>query len=232
MNFNPALAWAKVKNVLFVTGVVPSFKNSVPLVLMFVILKCVTSAPSPALRLMTRPELLCVSSFVVALVTLGVSATEVTVIVAGTTAPPKLASAAAVAAWMLNVAVPKKLLDGVNFKPALATANVIYELLEIDVVPLLWNSVPPVRPVILKWVTSEPSPGLRLMTRPLVVCVSSMVEAFVMLGVSATGVIVIVRDEVLLRLPLSSATWKLTVRLVAGLSLVFWYMMLRKASWY
>ena len=49
----------------------PSFWNSVPLV-MAVILKCVTSAPSAALREMTRPLLVCVSSFVVALVTDGV----------------------------------------------------------------------------------------------------------------------------------------------------------------
>src|SRR5439155_1332153 len=43
-----------------------------------VISKCVTSAPSTALRLMTRPDVVCVSSLVVALVTDGVSATGVT----------------------------------------------------------------------------------------------------------------------------------------------------------
>ena len=40
---------------------------------MFVILKCVTSAPSAAFREMTRPLVVCVSSVVVAFVTLGVA---------------------------------------------------------------------------------------------------------------------------------------------------------------
>ena len=43
-------------------------------VVMHVILKCVTSVLSAALREITRPLVVCVSSFVVALVTLGVSA--------------------------------------------------------------------------------------------------------------------------------------------------------------
>ena len=38
------------------------------------ILKCVTSGPSRGLRLITNPEVVCVSSFVVASVTIGVCA--------------------------------------------------------------------------------------------------------------------------------------------------------------
>ena len=76
VNFRPALPWAKVMKSPSLIGVVPSFWNSVPLV-MLVILKCVTSAPSTALREMTRPLVVCVSSSVVALVTEGVSATGV-----------------------------------------------------------------------------------------------------------------------------------------------------------
>ena len=66
--------------------VVPSFRNSVPLV-MPVILKCVTSTPSTALREMTRPDVVCVSSLVVALVTDGVSATGFTVMLAVAAVP-------------------------------------------------------------------------------------------------------------------------------------------------
>ena len=44
-------------------------------------------------------------------------------------------------------------------------------------------------PVILKCVTSAPSAALREITRPLVVCVSSLVVALVTDGVSATGLI-------------------------------------------
>ena len=62
---------------MLLIGVVPSFLNSVPLV-MLVILKKATSLPSAALRLMTRPVVVCVSSFVDELVTEGVSAIGVT----------------------------------------------------------------------------------------------------------------------------------------------------------
>ncbi len=44
-------------------------------------------------------------------------------------------------------------------------------------------------PVILKCVTSVPSAALREITRPLVVCVSSLVVALVTDGVSANGLI-------------------------------------------
>ena len=71
-----------------VIDVMPSFWNRVPFV-MPVILKCVTSAPSAALRLMTRPLVVWTSSLVVALVTDGVSATGLTVIVAVASPPPR-----------------------------------------------------------------------------------------------------------------------------------------------
>ena len=74
-------------NVPLLIGVVPSFLYSVPL-LIPVILKCVTSAPSAALREITSPLVVCVSSLVVALVTDGVSATGLTVIVTVAVLPP------------------------------------------------------------------------------------------------------------------------------------------------
>ena len=58
--------------------VVPLLLKSVPPV-MPVILKCVTSAPSTALRERTRPDVDCVSSGVVAVVAVGVSAIGFTV---------------------------------------------------------------------------------------------------------------------------------------------------------
>jgi hypothetical protein len=54
VNFKPAVAWAKVMKAPLVIGVVPSFRKSAPLV-MLVIWKWVTSLPSVALRLMTKP---------------------------------------------------------------------------------------------------------------------------------------------------------------------------------
>ena len=56
---------------------------------MLVILKKATSVLSAALRLMTRPVVVCVSSFVDEFVTEGVSATGLTVIEALTVLPPK-----------------------------------------------------------------------------------------------------------------------------------------------
>ena len=165
MNFRPALPCAKVMKSPLAIGVVPSFWNSVPLV-MLVILKCVTSAPSPALRQMTRPLVVCVSSSVVALVTDGVSATALTVIVAVTALPPSPASALLVEACTSKLPVPEKLAAGVNFRPALPWAKVMKSPLAIGVVPSFWNSVPLVMLVILKCVTSAPSAALRLMTRP------------------------------------------------------------------
>ena len=101
VNLSPAFPSANVMNVPLVIGVVPSFLYSVPLV-MPVILKCVTSAPSAALREITSPLVVCVSSLVVALVTDGVSATglitrlAVSVAVEKAVVPPLLVVSASV----------------------------------------------------------------------------------------------------------------------------------------
>ena len=187
VNFRPAPPCATVMKSPSLIGVVPSFWNSVPF-RMLVIWKCVTSAPSAALRVMTRPLVVCVSSSVVALVTFGVSATVLTVMVAVTTLPPRPALTLLVEACTSKLPNPKKLALGVNFRPALPSAKVIKLPLIIGVVPSFWNSVPLVMLVILKCVTSVPSAALRLMTRPVVDCTSSSVVALVTLGVSAIGV--------------------------------------------
>src|SRR6266850_5897054 len=76
---------------------------------------------------------------------------------------------------------------GVNFNPVLPSAKVMKSPLLIGVVPLFLNNKPPVIPVILKWVTSAPSAGLREITKPEVVCVFALVVALVTDGVSATA---------------------------------------------
>ena len=96
--------------------------------------KCVTVAPSTAFGVMTRPLVVCVSSFVVALVTLGVSATGLTVIVAVTTPPLRPASVLLVAAWIWKEAVPKKLLAGVNLT-TWASGKKTFEFLRIADTP-------------------------------------------------------------------------------------------------
>src|SRR5437870_2224602 len=127
--------------------VTPLFWNSVPLT-MLVIWKCVTSFPSAALRLMTRPAAVCVSSLVVVLVTDGVSATALTVIVAVARPPPSPAAVLLSEDWTLKLPLPKKLAAGLNLRPALAWANVMKALLLIGVTPSFWNSVPLVMLVI------------------------------------------------------------------------------------
>ena len=102
---------------------------------MAVILKFVTSAPSAAFREMTSPEVVCVSSLVVALVTEGVSATGFTVTVAVTTPPPKPASLLLTTPGPGMTAEPKKSAAGVNFRPAFPCANVMKSPLLIWVVP-------------------------------------------------------------------------------------------------
>ena len=100
---------------------------------------------------MTRPLVVCVSSFVVAFVTDGVSATALTVIVAVHRPPPRPASV--LRQRRLHVEAdpsPEKLASGVNFRPALPCATVMKSPLAIGVVPSFWNSVPFVMPVILK----------------------------------------------------------------------------------
>ena len=140
-------------------------------------------APSAALRLITSPLVVWVSSFVVALVTDGVSATGLTEIVAVITPPPSPASPLLIDAWTWNDAVPKKFAAGVNFRPAFPWAKVMNWPFVTGVVPSFRNSVPLVMPVILKWVTSLPSAALRLITNPLVVCVSSLAVALVIEGI-------------------------------------------------
>ncbi|TXT16435.1 MAG: hypothetical protein FD138_4756 [Planctomycetota bacterium] len=115
-------------------GVVPSLLNSVPPV-MPLILKCVTSALSAALRLMTMaPE--SVSSSVERFATCGVSPTGVTVIehVAG------LASAATDEPFFESstTKLPAVLLfgDGRNLIPACPCATVMKSPLLIGVAPL------------------------------------------------------------------------------------------------
>ena len=153
--------------------------------------KCVTSAPSAALRVMTRPLVVCVSSSVVALVTFGVSATVLTVMVAVTTLPPRPASTS-LAESAHRSCRPEEVGVGGEFQAALPSAKVIKLPLIIGVVPSFWNSVPLVMLVILKCVTSVLSAALRLMTRPVVDCTSSLVVALVTLGVSAIALTVIV----------------------------------------
>src|SRR5437016_4776704 len=136
VNLRPALAWANVMKSPLLIGVTPLFWNSVPLT-MLVIWKCVTSAPSAALRLMTRPAAVCVSSLVVVLVTEGVSATALTVIVAVARPPPSPAAELLSEATTLKLPPggPKKLAAGVNLRPALAWAKVMKSPLLIGVTP-------------------------------------------------------------------------------------------------
>src|SRR5438128_670063 len=93
-------------------GVVPSFRYKVPLVIAL-IWKLVTSAPSVGSREMTRPDVVCVGaaavfSSTVAPVTDGVLATGLIVILAVITLPPKPAVLALVDACTLKLAVPTK----------------------------------------------------------------------------------------------------------------------------
>ena len=71
-----------------------------------VILKWVVSAPSLALRVSTRPEADWVSSFVVALVTAGVSAAGASVIVEVAVAPPNPPSRFDLEACTVNAPLP------------------------------------------------------------------------------------------------------------------------------
>src|SRR5438552_488581 len=103
---------------------------------------------------MTRPLVDCVSSSVVALVTLGVSATGVTVIVARAAGPPTPASVLLVDERTWKLPRPKKFGLGVYFRPALPWATVMNDPSGIGVTPSFWNSAPLVIPKILKCVIS------------------------------------------------------------------------------
>src|SRR6202050_2302842 len=144
---------------------------------------------------MTRPLVVCVFSVVLALVTLGVCATGLTVIVAKTTLPPRPPTTFVVDACTskLNVLTGLyRLVVGVNFRPASPCATVMKVVFVIAVTPSFWYSVPPVMFVISKYAAAVPSAGLGVSTRPLVVCVFSVVVALVTLGVVAAAVTVIV----------------------------------------
>ncbi len=90
----------------------------------------------------------------------------------------------------MKLPLPAKFAAGVNLSPALPSAAVTNDPSLICVAPSFLYSVPFVIPVTLKCVTSRPSAGLREITRPLVVCVSSLVAAPVTDGVSATALTV------------------------------------------
>ncbi len=91
--------------------------------------------------------------------------------------------------WKLKVVVGlNRSAAGVNFNPGAPCAAVIKSPLLICVVPLFRNNVPFVMPVILKLVISAPSTAFLVITRPEVVCTSSLVVAGVTDGVSGTGV--------------------------------------------
>ena len=103
----PAAPCAIVMNAPLPIGVVPSFWNSVPPV-MFVTWTCVTSAPSAALRLTTRPDVVCVLVRVEAFVIDGVSATAVTLMTPPLMAvPPLSVPAASTAPMTRKVVLPK-----------------------------------------------------------------------------------------------------------------------------
>src|SRR3990167_10044069 len=108
-------------NELLVTCVVPSFKYNVPPEI-FVTLKCVTSVLSAALRLITKPDADCVSSFVDAFVIEGVSAIGVTEIVAVAVLPPNPPSLLDLEACTLKLPLLMESALGVNFNPALPCA--------------------------------------------------------------------------------------------------------------
>src|SRR5438128_2308458 len=98
---------------LLLIGVETSFKYNEPLVI-GVIWKLVTSAPSVGSREMTRSDVVCVGAVavfsltVVALLIDGVLATGLTVMLATNTLPPKPAVLALVDACTLKLAVPTK----------------------------------------------------------------------------------------------------------------------------
>ena len=92
--------------------------------------------------MITRPAVVCVSSFVVALVTDGVSATALTVIVAVTVLPPSPASAFAIEAWTCEAAGAEEVRRRRELQPGVAFANVMNVAVGDRVVPLFWNSVP------------------------------------------------------------------------------------------
>ena len=139
----------------------------------------------------------------------GASLTALTVITALSVPPPSPPSLAAVAAWTSKPkAYPAPLLRsaaGVNFSPAPPSATVMKSPLLITVVPSLRNRAPLAMLVILKKATSAPSAALRVITRPEVLCTSSLVVASVTDGVSGSGVTVMARSSASVSAPPSPA---------------------------
>jgi hypothetical protein len=90
---------------------------------------------------------------------------------------------------------------GVNLRPAAPWAAVMKSPLEMGVMPSFWWSDPPEMPVMAKWVTLAPSAAFGISTRPVVVCVSSVVVADVTTATSATPF-----------------TWKVTVAVSTSLA--------------
>src|SRR5437588_3562889 len=145
---------------------------------------------------------------------------QLTVIVAVANPPPRPPFVLFSEAWTWKVPFAFEFSAGVNFSPALPSANVMKSLLLIWVVPSVLNNVPPVMFVILKLVTSAPSAALRLITNPDVLCVLTIVVAFVTDGVSATGltVMVAVADPGLTPVPTPLAACTLKLKVEPGLN--------------
>ena len=131
----------------------------------------------------TKPEVVCVFSAVVALVTDGPA--NVTLIKAVFVEPIKPPARSLVDCWMVKLPVASDPVVGVNFNPALPWAKVMKVPSVICVKPSFKNSVPPVMAVIWKFVVV---PELGVMTRPDVVCVFSVVAALVTVGAAIVWV--------------------------------------------
>ena len=124
-----------------------------------------------------------------------------TMMSAVTVAPPRPATRADVDAWIVTCPAAAEFVAGVKRRPAAPSAIVMNAPLAIGVTPSCWNSVPPVMFVTRTCVTSLPSAGLRLTTRPDAVCVLRAVEALVIDGVSATAETATVKVRVIVLTP-------------------------------
>src|SRR5436190_1142849 len=102
---------------LFDIAVVPSVLKRVTWVLLL-ILKWVTSAPSAPFRLMTKPEVVWISSLVVASVTDGVSADRKSVVLGMSVALVRRPPDESVEPWTWKLPLANEFAAGVNLKPA------------------------------------------------------------------------------------------------------------------
>ena len=80
---------------------------------------------SAALGVITRPEVVCVLSDVVALVTAGWLSTKLTVIVAVAVGPPRPPVEALVDSWTVKLPEVNELAAGVNLSPAAPCATLM-----------------------------------------------------------------------------------------------------------